>query len=241
MNNSFETKDNFDTTNLGGHQVVAKQVVDKLEINGLPAKHVIAEGLVLNLEAGANRELPDSLTQDRVAEAMEAVIFIRLRQLRHKTVGDMEELHYKTLRYPAVLWPIVRSIGDIIDPDDATEIKVTFGSGLARFADKKYDWKLIVETLRQLSAVGIKLGLEMATALPKAKDGNIVALSFMVDNGRLVSHSAEKGHSDAIVAAAIDYQFGKYVWGLPRWEYNKVSWYHSQLYKVVESSFRRAS
>jgi len=237
MNNS-ETGYDWDLSKTGGHSVVAMQVVDDLAISGLPAAKLIAESLVDKLEAASVRALPEALTAPRIQEALEGVLAIRVMQVRHKHVQGFEGLHYKQIRYPAFMWPIYRSVGDVISPEDAVELRVKLTGSMSRFEKPGYEWKLVDETLRALESYGIRNGLELATALPKGKDGDLSILTFLVEKDRLVSHVATKTHGDALVRACLDFQFGKYVWGTPRWEYNNVSWYTNQMRFVVYDAFR---
>lgn len=239
MSKDLETGYNYDLSRTGGHQVVAKQVVEDLIVCGVPAKTVIAGRLSEMLQSLNARDIPESLSAERIAEAIEAVAAIRVMQCRRLRVPGHETLHFKQIRYPAFLWPIYRAIGDIINPDDAVELRVKLGGDLNRFESKDYDWTKIDETLRNIESYGICHGLEIATALPRGTDGSISIITFMMDNDRLVSHTSNKSHADALVRSSTDFRFGAYVWGTPRWEYNQVRWYHGQLRLVVDDAFRR--
>lgn len=238
MSKIVETEDGFELSSDIENNVVAMPVTGTVEVNGLPAKNKIAEMLTSALAAMAYRDLPDSLSEDRVAEAMEALIYIRVLQVRNTWVKGFEDLHYRQISYPAFMFPLVRSIGDVIDVDDAVEMRVTAGEGLARFGEKDYDWSSVDETLRDLRNYGIKNGLEMANAMPKAKDGQLSVMAFLIENDRLVSHTSQKTPADAVLRAALDFQFSDYVWGKPRWEYNSLRFYHNQIARVVTDSIR---
>lgn len=223
---------------IGEHSSVGKQVVSDVPIEGLPAKNVMAEAIHENLNSSSPRELPEALSVQRLAEYLEALVYIRVLQVRHQHVKDFEDLHYKQIRFPSFMWQPIRAIGDVIDPDDALELKVQVGEGLKRFSDRKYDWKAIVETMRALIAFGVKNGLELTTAMPKGKDGSAAILAIFVVNGSLEGPKPGVPTAEGMIRAAIDFNFTRQIWGEPRWTYNSVSWYHSQVYQTVHSSFK---
>jgi hypothetical protein len=237
MNNHSETAYDWKAP-LACSEAIAMPVVETLGIAGIPGKIVLAEALVNQLTAVTMRDLPDSLTVERTAEAFEAVAAIRVKQCRHKHVRGYESLHYKQIRYPAFLWPIIRAIGDIESPEDALILRVELAGDMLRFDDENYDWGKVEETLCAIDAYGLKHGLEMANALPKGKDGNMGVISFVIQGDKLTSHTSVKNPADALVRATTDYVFGSYVWGTPRWEYNTVNWYRRQLRGVVTDAFR---
>lgn len=222
-----------------GNEAIATHASDNLEIHGFPVKERVAEVLISALEAKVVRELPVSLTVERVAEALESLLYIRVLQCRHERVKGFEDLHHSRITYPAAMWPVVRAIGDVEDQDEAIYLKVVAGGNLTRFSEKGYDWSLISETLQALRNYGESNGLELAFALPKGKDGDLGIMTFMVtESGRLMSHSKHKTAVDTMIRAAIDFQFADYLWGTPRWEYNSLSFYHGQLAHAVRDTIR---
>lgn len=238
MNKIIETQDGYELEVDIQHSVVAKPVVDTVEVTGLPVKAKLAGALVSALSAAAYRDLPETLSVDRVAEALESLIYIRVLQVRHTWVKGHDELHYRHISYPAFMFPIIRSIGDVVDEEEGIHLKVEAGGSLKRFAKKDYDWSLVVETLRDLRSYGLKNGLEMARAIPKQKDGQLSVMTFLIEGSRLVSHTNRKTPADAVLRAALEFSFSDYVWGKPRWEYNSVEYYHSHLARVVTDTIR---
>ena len=114
----------------GGHSIAAKPVEEDFPVNGLPAKDALAEATFYGLNGVYSRELPETVSPTRIAEALEALIFLRVKQIRHEYVKCPNALHYRQIRYPAFMWDIVRAIGDIIDRDDAVTLSVTLGEEL---------------------------------------------------------------------------------------------------------------
>lgn len=231
----------------GGHSVVATPVIESLPVNGLPAKITMAEALFYGLNGVHIRELPDSVTAMRLADALESLIYLRVKQIRHERVNCPSTLHFRQIRYPAFMWDILRAIGDIRNPDDAVTITVDLGDKLkSKFEPtskggerSKFDWSNIAETIATIDSIGTPNGLQMATALPKMTDGSISVLSFFInDRGHLTSASHALSHGHALVRAACDFQFSLHVWGIPRWEYNSVEWYYGQLQQIVRGGFK---
>lgn len=217
-------------------------IVETLGIKGVPAADVIAEQLAVKLQSLHSRDLPAELSEASIFEAIHALIAIRVMQVRHQYVKGHEFLHFKTIIYPALFWPIVRAIGDVLDLDDGIELRVELEGDMVRFKDQNYPWTDVEKTLRALHTYGSPKGLEFAYAMPKGKDGQVSVISFTVDSQeRLRSHTSKKGAPDGLVRAAIDYRFGSYVWGSPRWEYNSISWYKNQFRYVVDDAFRSVS
>lgn len=238
MTSIIETQDGYELKLDICHSVVAKPVVDTVEVLGLPAKAKLAGALVSALSVAAYRDLPETLSVDRVAEALESLIYIRVLQVRNNWVRGYDELHYRHVSYPAFMFPIIRSIGDVIDEEEGLHLKVESGGSLLRFAEKGYDWSLVVETLQDLRNYGLKNGLEMARAIPKQKDGQLSVMTFLIEGSRLVSHTNQKTPADTVLRAALEFGFSDYVWGKPRWEYNSLDYYHSHLARVVTDTIR---
>lgn len=235
----MKKEDGFEFSNSGSNEAIAMPVVDNIMVNGFPVKDKVAEEITKLLQAAVVRDLPPSLESDRVAEALEALVYIRVLQIRHKYVRGYEDLHYRQIEYPALMWPVIRSIGDIVDPTDGIELKVQVGKNLERFADSSYDWDLVSETLKELRNYGMPKGLEIAFAMPKGKDGTLTVLTFLVsERSNLTSHTTHKTPADCMIRASLDLQFADYVWGAPRWEYSSLSYYQNQLVQAVQDTFR---
>lgn len=218
--------------------VVATPVAGKIEISGLPVARVVAKELVSVLESVTMRDLPESLDVDRIEEAFVGLLVIRVNQSRYKRVGDDPRIHYKSVRYPAFLRPVLRPVGRVESVEDGVNFEVVLSAALERFTKKDYNWDKIAETLQALDVYGTPCGLEMAQGMPKAVDGLLDVMSFMVQDGNVVSHDGGRSPEQAFCFAAVGYAFSTYVWGVPRWQYNSMEFYHRQTGALVRNAFK---
>lgn len=219
-----------------GHHAIAMPVVQTMVIGGLPGAPVFAKALFSRINALSYKDLPESLSVARIEQALIGLVVLRVMQVRRER-APRPELDKTVLTYPAFMFPVLRSIGDVIDPSDAIELRVVLSDELAATYSKEV-FMQVAQTLSDILNYGLKNGLEFATALPKEIDGQVSVLAFMLNEGRLTTHTATKTHADALLRSALDLRFSEYVWGIPRWEYNTVRWYHGQLERVVYDSFR---
>lgn len=212
-----------------------------LDISGLPSAKAIGETLVSVLTPLTMRELPVSLSPDRIAEAFEGLLFLRVVQVNGRPLCPHPALNHKLVEYPAVLFPLLRAIGEVNDTEDAVLVKLRAAGPLTRFEDKKYDWESIVETLRDLVDYGQPNGMELAYGLPKGRDGRLSVILLCVENERVKSSSGKANPADLLIRSAYDFVVSDYVWGAIRWEYQSISDYRYQLQQLVRASFRIVS
>jgi len=238
MIGSVSSKDQkgWDTSKFGGHHPVAMPVVQDVEIRGLPGGERFASVLHSKLTALAFRDLPESLSTERIYFALLGLMVLRVRQCRGVR-APLPGLDRSEVVYPAFMFPVLRAIGDVRDLEDAVELRVVLSAELeSEFTQPA--WNEVLDTLRALHNHGLKNGLEFAEALPRETYGQVTVLAFVTVSDRLASHTAQKSHSDALIRSALDLRFADYIWGMPRWEYNNLEWYHGQLERVVHDSFR---
>lgn len=235
-------KNHFEIKVTGSNPCTPMPVHTEIKVCGLPANEVMSESLIRNIEAKTNKPLPAELSLERVKQALTAIVELRVHQVRG--VRPKADVEWKDIRYPAFLWPFLRSIGDVVSIEDAIEMKVVFPDSVelsgTRYVTRRSEdyWAESLKTLSLLVAYGSTCGLEIATAFPKEKDGQASVLAFTEVSGMLMSHVSGKPLSEGLLRAAFDLRFTEYVWGSIRWEYQRVSWYHSRLSYVVQDAFR---
>lgn len=215
---------------------IAQQVKTKLIVQGLPGAEMFAKAIVGKLDSFTFKDLPDTLTHDRICEALLGLVVLRIGQVRFQK-APLPSLHKKEVRYPAFMFPLLRAIGDIKDLDDAIDLEVECDPALTASYDSAA-WSRVDSTLKDIVNYGMKNGMEIAYALPKETSGSVGVLSFVEADNSLKSHTSMKNPGDALMRAAFAAQFADYVWGTPRWDYNSIQWYQSQLERVVHDAFR---
>lgn len=237
--NSVKTDLGILSSTLGQEVSVVKTTSEvTLDITGLPAAREFAETLLSALTPRIMRELPDSISLDRVSEAFDALVYLRIKQVSGKPLTKEPGLHYKKVEYPAFLFPLLRAIGEVNDVEDAVLVKIQAAGDLLRFDDDDYDWSYVVETLRVLSDYGVPCGMELAYGLPKGRDGRLTVMVLCVENERVKSSNGRANPADLLIRSALDFVVSDYVWGAIRWEYQTVADYRYQYSQLIRSSFR---
>jgi hypothetical protein len=250
MIKSFETRSSAANGNALDYQgletyatVHEDSVVNTLEVTvevtDLPGAKAYAEALFSSLSARSMRELPEELSVDRLYEAFNALLYLRVLQLDHKTVQDHPALHYSRVRYPALLFPVFRAVGHVQDFENGLDVRVVAKGDLLKWSKAKDDvWNRVESTLRRLTDFGTGLGLEMATALPKDTDGKLSILALLAANGRIVSTKRAETQADLMIRSLLGLTMTENVLGIPHVEYNTVKFYQTQYAGLVNACYR---
>lgn len=211
-----------------------------VEVKGLPGVADYAHALCKSLAVRTNRDLPEEIQEDRLIDAFNALLYIRLAQVNFHSFKAHPALHYSVVRYPAILFPVFRAIGTVVDESRGLTVEVQPADQLLEWSKASADqWGRVAETLQTLTAFGIGAGLEMATALPQRTDGMLSILAILEADGRLKGTTCETLELDLMVRSLLGLTMTEQALGIPHVEYNTIEYYRTQYATLAYSCYRR--
>lgn len=206
---------------------------------GFPAAEEIAEALSGAIQAKNARDIPDSLSPQRIQNYLNVLLYCRIQQVRGIRVRQNGGIFQpQNFMYPAILWPVIRAVGDVEDHVGNLVIRVQLGNELAIWDNADQDaWDEIEETYRDILSWGGACDLELADALPRDTDGSLRVLSLFVgDRGFVSSPRLEDSPVDIMVRSLLEINLVENIFGAPRVEYQSVRFYQRQFISLLRMS-----
>lgn len=211
-----------------------------VEISGLTSAADLAQELIDQLTIrNEAREL--KLDVKKVAEAFDALVYLRICQVNGKRATRVQDLMPRECRYPAFLRPVLAGIGRVEDEENQIFIDIKPGKSLERFS--KYteeDWAQIADLLHKLCNYGRQLGMETCPSLPYDKTGSVQVLSIMIDKDEHLASATKVTPAHLLIRSALGLSELVTLFGTARFTYNSVNYYKRQFRDFVGMSFQTA-
>jgi hypothetical protein len=230
----------YDELSDASNRPTVDAVSSEISVQSIPGKRVIAEELIRGIDTRVYKDI--RLSVDEVEGLIEALVLLRVCQVR----GARTPIDFRVVEYPAILFPILRSIGDLENVEEGFKFKVV--SPFLKIDDKgryqckkKADfWSEIEDKLGLLVSFGRSAALEIAKGLPKDRTGVLEVLSFLHIEGRLHSpHGPSKvSPLESLIGSVISVKLMETVFAPPRWDYGSIKFILSGMRGVVQRSFR---
>lgn len=211
-----------------------------IEISGLTSASDLAQELIDQLSF-RNDACAIKLDVAKVAEAFDALVYLRICQVNGKRATSVQDLAPRDCRYPAFLRPVLAGIGKVEDEENQIFIDIKPGKSLERFSKlKDDDWVQIANLLRTLCNYGRQLGMETCPSLPYDKTGSVQVLSIMIDKEEHLASATKVTPAHLLIRSALGLSELVTLFGTARFTYNSVSYYKRQFKDFVGLSFQTA-
>lgn len=214
----------------------------EVTIGDSPVDKQLGESLYRALNVRISSPLPESLSGKRLAEMVNALIFLRVCYVNGQPVKDPHPLAPDQLRFPALLAPLLLGVGLINDDNEhiyVNEVKYNGSLRLTKSEASHAGWQgRVMETLEDCWAWGTKLGLEMFHGMPATREGNLGVYSLEVHEGRIGSGRPGVHAEEVLIRSCLDLKVTPQVFGPPRFGYESVGVYRQILCRHVEFGFK---